>query len=106
MKNVFAIGDISCLLGKSAEAIGNIATIMNNAEHGDSPELVETYKGMLLNALENAQSATLALPSLVTEAVTDQNVRSDGSVFMPGELDDDMGGEKNVERPGKAKEEK
>lgn len=105
MKNAYAIGDLAGLLGKNAEVIGNIAMGMNNAEQGDNLALVESYKGMLLNSLETAQHSILALTELVTEITQDQEERGD-SVFMPGELDDDMGGEKNVEHPGGEEEEK
>ena len=106
MKNAYAIGDLAGLLGKNAEVIGNIAMGMNNAEQGDNLDLVESYKDMLLNSLETAQHSILALTQLVTEITLDQEGHADGSVFMPGELDDDMGGEKDVEYPGTEEEEK
>ena len=106
MKNAYAIGDLAGLMGKTCEVIGSIAMSMNNAEQGNDPALMESYKGMLLNSLETAQHSIIALTQLVTEITQDQEDHADGSAFMPGELDDDMGGEKNVEHPGVEEEDK
>ena len=106
MKNAFAIGDLAQLMGKNCEAIGTIVVGMGNAEQSDNDALVSSYQEMLLNLLENVQHTVIAMTQLVTEATGVQEDHGDGSVFMPGELDDDMGGEKNVEHPGAEEEEK
>ena len=92
MKNVFAIGDLSSQMGKSCEAIGQLAMSMTNSEQNDNAALVETYQGVLLNELENVQHMLLVLTKLVTDQIeADSRQDEGGSAFMAGELNDDLG---------------
>jgi len=92
MKNVFAIGELSSLMGKSCETIGQLSMSMNNSEQSDNETLMETYQGVLLNELENVQHMLLVLTKLVTDQVEAESRQDEGgSVFMAGELNDDLG---------------
>ena len=92
MKNAYIITDIAEMMRKSCEAIGGISLSINNAEQNNNEDLTETLKGIMLRELENIQRMVLTLTQAVTEAANN-GVRQDdaGSVFMQGELNDDLG---------------
>ncbi len=92
MKNAYAIGDLAGLMVKSCDTIGQLALTINNAEQNDNDILMESYKDMMLNELENLQHMTISLTQFVTEVAAGHE-RGDGvsSVFQKGELEDDLG---------------
>lgn len=103
MKNAYAVADLAGLMAKTCESISNLAMSINNAEQNDNTDLTESYKDILLNELENIQHMTISLTGILTDIVA-ENINHDGSVFQPGELDDDLG-DKTEPKPATAQEE-
>lgn len=99
MKNAFAIGDISRVMSNSCGTIENIVNGIVNSEAKETDAVMSVYKDILMNELENVQHLTISLTALVTEIIAD-HVNADeasGSVFAPGDLDDDLGDKTNDE---------
>ena len=92
MKNAYAIADIAGLMAKACETIGNVTASLSNAEQNANDELAASYQEVLLNELENVQHMTIAMTQLITKEIAEPPEHSDaGSVFMPGELEDELG---------------
>ena len=99
MKNAYAIGDLAGLMAKTCDTIGQLSMTIGSAEQNDNEMLIESYKGILLNELENLQHMTISLTQFVTDIAASDEHRDDvGTVFQQGELDDDLGDktERNV----------
>ena len=93
MKNAYLITDLAGMMAKSCDTIGAISLGINNTEQNGPDAVIETYKLILGNELENLQHSVLALTQAVTDAIGGTETRGDdaGSVFMQGELNDDLG---------------
>ena len=92
MKNAYAIADLAGMMVKNCESINALALGINNAEQNDNDTLMESYKDILMNELENVQHMTVAMTEICMDIFGGQERRdSVGSLFQPGELDDDLG---------------
>lgn len=92
MKNAYAIADLAGMMVKNCESISALAMGVNNAEQNDNSVLLESYKDILMNELENVQHMTVALTEICLEIVGAQERQDNvGSLFQPGELEDDLG---------------
>ena len=99
MINAYAIADLAILMGKACDTISTVATSVPMAEQNNNVDLVETYKGVLLNEAENLQHMVLTITGVIAEAVQEGDLRQDeaGSAFQEGELTDDLGDKTDTE---------
>ena len=101
MKNGMAIGALSRQLKSAAERIGDLTMDIEQFEQGNEV-MTDTCVDLRLDELEHAQMLVLKLTELITQAADENpmtNTDEGGSVFAPGDLNDNADAEEAVTEP-------